>query len=298
MFWKQFSFDSRRYALLIIGIVVALMFLGRMAGSTPVQQDFHEFSLAVEEPDTQAQEFIRENLPGSEMVFLASFDDESPDFKDTDAFVSTSGNDEAVRVVINPFSSNAEILELIINQLSITTEYRPVVKDAPEHESSVHVQVFLILYAVAVMLIAYSSVLDEKNMLTALLCSPMRDSDIVIAKLCMVWFFALILCCFECFLYGTDLRVAVLLLLLGGVYGLIGILFGVLKGQKMATAIFWGILIVISMAQIAAGHVVNVDSLISMFGVSLIALIMVAGVLLVLTLKVFSWRINRLRTGK
>jgi len=170
--------------------------------------------------------------------------------KDLDAFVFYQEDKNSLQVIVNPLSSKSQDIKFIFQNLKNNTDYTlktlnkksdvVVDKSAVENEKLRNIfNSFSFILTIVCLFIPYKMLVDEKNTLTAIVFSPVKNNSILLSKIMYTCLLYLLGCLYSMFSFDLSINTVIVLFLLGPIYCVFGLLSGIFCKSKYISYLFY-----------------------------------------------------------
>ncbi len=271
MYWKELTYGFKRYGIYLVIAVFMAVFLSKFTViSVNIQNDV--LKVMTVKNDMKANDFLKKLSDDIQITSISDIKkglNQINSQKNMDVFVYFERNSKVLQIVINPKSSKSKDIDFLFRQFKTNTDYQLNIlekKEGTQSENERYKNIFnsffFILTFVCV-LIPYKMFVDESKTLKAIILSPVKNNSILTAKILSTSLIFSVACLYFLVSYDLSLNVILILFLVGLLYSLFGILFGIFSDRIVISFIFYPILIIITILPMILNNMLDYVSLIN-----------------------------------
>jgi hypothetical protein len=270
MYWKDLTVGFKKYYGFLIVAVIMVMFLTKF-NAVMGDDKSESMKILTMTNDNAANELLINAISDVELTHISTQNEGLSminSSKNLDAFVLYQKENNLLTVIINPQSSKSQDLKFIFENLKTSTEYSLKVLDKQiiatvENEKLRNIfNSFSFILTLVCLFVPYKMLVDEKNTLTSIVFSPVKNSNILASKIMYTCVLYLIGCLYFMASFDLSIKIIAVLFLLGPIYCVFGLLPGIFCKSKYISYLFYPLSFVVMMLPMIIGKMLDYKNII------------------------------------
>jgi|GEM_PF-4427612 len=271
MFWKEYNFNFKKYCKYLIFIIIILTIVSKMTQSNEQISDSTDLNVVLLKNDEIAKTFILDISDDIQINYVSYIEGDNKFQNNEDVFVNYNMNTNCLDVIINPDSSDTEVIGTIFQQSQNRSEFDLKVLENPNSKKDDTINIYLkdqlnmllAVISIAFILIAYNLFVSEKKVLPTIVYSPEKNNNIIHSKMLLLIFMNLVVCLYLFFANSIHYKLILIIFLIIQLYSLFGLIFGVMYNQKKFSGIFWFLVLGLNIGQLYYIKSINLTNVIN-----------------------------------
>lgn len=270
MYWKEMQVIFRKYYGFLLVAIIMVMFFSKF-NSVITDAKGESLKILVIKEDKIVTEILSNYASNIEFTYVSNQNEGINIMKnksDIDAFVYYQEKNNALQVIINPISSKSKDIQFIFQNIKYSTDYKLTIlnKESNAQEENERLRnifnSFSFILTLVCFFIPYKMLADEKNTLTAIVLSPVKNSTILLAKIMSVCLLYSVGCFYFMISFDLSIKIIVILFLIGAILSLFGLLAGIFSNNKYITYLFYPLTGIIIMLPFVINKMIDYKNLI------------------------------------